>query len=333
MANAIHGTARMGFNPVVFKPVFKRRLLDSTILSRITNNDFAGEFKGASTEIEVPIEPLVKSHKRRQGDPVRYQRVATMTERFKVGRQACIAFMVEREEVKFSSIGDLPGQFMTFGRTQRLPELEAEFYADIFAKSHPANQGNDAGLNGENFDLGSALLPVRLWKTQAQADAASGDHNEVAPDFIVHLVNTLHKQPGSTDIDPFVIISTDVADRIQTSELKQADLTGDDISIVRKDIKLLGTLGGAKVYVTNLLPSFAAEPGDAGPPVVPGLPFRSVVLAGDMSAVTYWGDVGEIDMDMKDVNTRGTFSRAFFDYEWFVRYPERLATGIVAIGK
>ena len=55
-------------------------------------------------------------------------------------------------------------------------------------------------------------------------------------------------------------------------------------------------------------------------------------LAGDSSAVTYFGDTSEIEVGLKDINVSGTLNRAFWDYEWFVRYPERLATGIVAIG-
>ena len=325
--NGIQGTARLGFDPIKFRPVFRRQLLDTTILTRITNNDFSGEFVGQGTTLEVPIEPLIKSRKRRQGDAVVYNRVNGLTEKFQIGRQAEIAFSLDREEIKFSAISNLPGQFMTFGTTQRLPGLEREFYGDIYAKAHPANQGNSAGLHGENFMLGEMLNPVVLWKTAADARAAGGAYNDVAADYIVHLVNVLRKQPGAENIAPAVIVSVDVADRIQTSELKQADLTGDDISLIRKDIRLIGNLGGANVYVTNLLPFFGQETG-ANPQ-----PFRSVCLALDNSAVTFWGDVGEIDMDMKDVNVRGSFNRAFFDYDWFVRYQERIATGITAIGR
>jgi hypothetical protein len=151
-------------------------------------------------------------------------------------------------------------------------------------------------------------------------------NKEAAPDYMCHLVNTLREQPGGENLTPWIIVPTVVADRIQTSELKQADLAGDDISLVRKDIRYIGDLGGAHVYVSNLTPVIPKVEGEGAQPT------RYVCLAGDNSAVTYFGDTSEIEVGLKDINVRGTFNRAFWDYEWFVRYPERLATGIVAIG-
>ena len=326
MSNAINGTARLGFDPIKFKPVFKRRLLHNTILSRITNNEFSGEFVGQGTTLEIPIEPLVATRSRRQGDPIIYQHVNGTTEKFSVGRQAYIAFVIEREEQKFSPIGDLQGQFMTFGKTQRLPELEREYFADVYAKSSALNQGNAAGYMSGSYDLGAALTPTYLYKTGAAVAASGQTHKEAAPDFMCHMVNALHEQPGGENLVPWSIIQTAVADRIQTSELKQAELAGDDISIVRKDVKYIGDLGGAHIYTTNLLPIIPATTGEGA------LPQRYVCLSGDNSAVTYFGDTSEIETGLKDINVRGTFNRAFWDYEWFVRYPERLATGIVALG-
>ena len=326
MANDINGTARLGFDPVKFKPVFKRRLLHNTILSRITNTEFSGEFVGQGTTLEVPIEPLVTTRSRKQGDPILYQHVNGTTEKFSVGRQAYIAFVIEREEQKFSPIGDLAGQFMTFGNTQRLPELEREYYADIYAKCSTYNQGNTAGYMSGSYDLGAALTPTYMYKTEAAVTASGQTHKEAAPDYMCHMVNTLREQPGGENITPWIIVPTVMADRIQTSELKQADLAGDDISIIRKDIRYIGDLAGAHVYASNLLPVIPAVSGDGAQPQ------RYVTIAGDNSAVTYFGDTSEIETGLKDINVRGTFNRAFWDYEWFVRYPERLATGIVAIG-
>jgi len=326
MATDINGTSRLGFDPVKFKPVFKRRLLHNTILSRITNDEFSGEFVGQGTTLEVPIEPLVATRQRKQGDPINYQHVNGTTEKFSVGRQAYIAFVIEREEQKFSAIGDLAGQFMTFGKTQRLPELEREYYADIYAKCATENQGNTAGYISGSYDLGAATTPTYIYKTGADVKDSTQTHKEAAPDYMCHLVNTLREQPGGENLTPWIIVPTVVADRIQTSELKQADLAGDDISLVRKDIRYIGDIGGAHVYVSNLTPVIAKVEG------VGAQPTRYVCLAGDNSAVTYFGDTSEIEVGLKDINVRGTFNRAFWDYEWFVRYPERLATGIVAIG-
>ena len=325
MATDINGAARLGFDPVKFKPVFKRRLLHNTILSRNTNNEFAGEFVGQGTTLEVPVEPLVATKTRKQGDPIVYQHVNGTTEKFSVGRQAYIAFVIEREEQKFSPIGDLQGQFMAFGQAQRLPELEREYYADVYAKCADENQGNEAGYVSGSYDLGAALTPTYIYKTDAATTSSAQTHKETAPDYMCHVVNALREQPGGENITPWIIVPTVVADRIQTSELKQADLSGDDISLVRKDIRYIGDLGGAHVYVSNLLPVIAAVEGDSA------LPTRYVCLAGDNSAVTYFGDTSDIEVGLKDINVRGTFNRAFWDYEWFVRYPERLASVIVAI--
>jgi len=193
----------------------------------------------------------------------------------------------------------------------------------VYVKCHVSNQGNAAGYLSGSYDLGAVLTPTYIYKLTSQADSSAKAHKDVGPDFICHLVNSMSEQPGAENITPQVVIPTIVADRIQTSELKQVSLSGDDISLVRKDIKYIGDLGGAHVYVSNLLPIIPAD-GD--------LPQRYVCQCLDNSAITYFGDVGEIETGLKDINVRGEFNRAFWDYEWFVRYPERMATAIVAIG-
>ena len=117
---------------------------------------------------------------------------------------------------------------------------------------------------------------------------------------------------------------TTVGTRLQTSELRNADWTGDAQSIIRGNVKGIGKLNGSDVIVNNRLPIYKTTVNGTAVNCYP-------VLFIDKSAISYIEEVAFRDTGMKDIDYWGTFNRNKIIYDWFILYPERFGVGFVIL--
>lgn len=301
----------------IYETTFKTRFRDKCILPRITNRRYEGRFRKKGTTINVPILPIIETHKTVPGEKVKYQEPKGAKERFTINRERYFAFKMEDEDKIFSSM-DLESPLINEANRQMAEDVEKEYLADVYGKCHECNTGTHAGIRSESFNIGSSVSPVRLWTTAAKQGTSAG---AIATDYIVSCVNVLNEMPGGLDTTPFVIVPTAVANLIQTSELKAANMMGDATSVMRKSVQFLGTLNGATIIVDNQLPLWRA----AG-----GSPAKFLVFFGDPSAVAF-ADEARVKNKMESVEEWGEFHRSKMIYDWFVTYPERIGAGFVTI--
>ncbi|HBO98797.1 MAG TPA: hypothetical protein DD637_03010 [Verrucomicrobia bacterium] len=301
----------------IYETTFKTRFRDKSILPRITNRNYEGKFRKKGTTINVPILPIIETHKTRVGEKVKYQEPKSASEKFTINRERYFAFKLEDEDKLFSAL-DLESPLITEANRQMAEDVEGEFLADIIYKCHPANTGAAAGIRSGSYNLGTSAAPVRLWKNETAQGTNAG---QLAVDYIVAAINALNEMPGGLDTKPFVVIPTAVANILQTSELKRADWMGDAQSAVRKSVQFLGELNNATIIVNNQLPMWAKS-GDT--------PAQFAIFFGDSSAVAF-ADEARVKSKMESVEEWGDFHRSKMIYDWFVTYPERIGAGFVTV--
>lgn len=291
--------------PIVAKG-FKKRFRDKSILPLITNNTYEGEFKHQGTEIHIPVLPIIHTYRVKPGDKVKYQIPKSTLERFYIGRERAFGIHIEDEDKLFSRF-DVESPILAEASKQMADDVEGEFFSDILSKCASYNTGSGAGFLSKGVDLGSADTPVELTK-------------ENAVDYIVNGVNVLQEYPEAGDADFKIIAATPVLTKLQTSELKQADLTGDGKSTIRSGVRMIGRISDADVIANNRMPVFRVD----GATVYP-------VLFLDKSAISFVQEVSLRDTGMKDIDYWGTFNRTKLIYDWFLLYPERFGVGYVQI--
>ena len=321
MASAINPSGKLNFPATqqeIYETTFKTRFRDKSILPRITNRNYEGKFRKKGTTINVPILPIIETHKTMAGEKVKYQEPKGASEKFTINRERYFAFKLEDEDKIFSSM-DLESPLITEANRQMAEDVEKEFLADIIYKCHISNTGNTAGIRSGSYELGTSDAPVALWKNQTVQGTNVG---QLAPDFLVSCINTLNEMPGGLDTKPFIIIPTAVANVLQTSELHRADWMGDAQSVMRKSVQFLGELNGATIIVDNQLPMWAKTNDDSA---------QYAIFFGDSSAVTF-ADEARVKGKLESVEEWGEFHRSKMIYDWFVTYPERIGTGFVTIG-
>ena len=320
MPTAINPSGQLNFPATqqeIYETTFKTRFRDKSILPRITNRNYEGKFRKKGTKINVPILPIIETHKTKVGEKVKYQEPKGASESFTINRERYFAFKMEDEDKIFSSM-DLESPLITEANRQMAEDVEQEFLADIIYKVHPANTGVEAGIRSGSYNLGTGAAPVRLFKTEAAMGASAG---QLAPDYLVACINALNEMPGGLDTKPFVIIPTAVANVVQTSELKRADWMGDASSVMRKSVQFLGELNGAMIIVDNQLPMWRATSSKAA---------CFAIFFGDSSAVAF-ADEARVKGKLESVEEWGEFHRSKMIYDWFTIYPERIGAGFVTV--
>lgn len=302
---------------------FRERFRDKSILPLVTNREWQGSFKGVGTEVDIPVLPTLHSRKTKPGEKVTYDRPEATMEKFRIGRERYIALTVKDEDKLFAGF-NIEGPVLEEATKTMGEEVEAEFWEDILSKCATANTGNTAGYKSGKYKLGSAALPVTLFKSDAAASAGSPVTSEApkmnAVDYILQQPACIKEQPGGKEKPVRIIVPTVLGYLLQTSELKQADLTGDAVSLLRKDLQVIGNLGGADVIVSDKLPIYTVSGANCYP-----------IVTVDTSAITFVEEV-KIKDQLQSTEEWGDFHRSKLIYDWFVRYPEFFSVGYVQIG-
>ena len=332
MASAYFGksggaTAFPATQVVQVEKQFRKRFRDKSILPLITNSEWKGRFRGVGTEIKIPVLPVLHTYKTTPGEKYRYQEVKGTEETFVINRERAWGVHIGEEDKLFADF-NIENPILEEMAKVNGEDIEYEFLLDIPSKCAAANTGatatGKAGYVSGGFKIGSAALPTTLFKTDALAgsgSAVTANANKLsAPDFFAHLAGVLREQPGGKVGSWRCVVPTAVAVLLQPSELKQAELTGDATSTLRKDVQDIGNLAGLDLIVSDKIPYFTVSSANCYP-----------IIALDNTAITF-AEEAVIKADIDDKDEDGKFHRCKTIYDWFVRYPERFAVGYVQIG-
>lgn len=300
---------------VIFEKRFRERFRDKSIIPLVTNRDWQGKFRGTGTEIDIPVLPVLHSEKTTPGARLSYQRPKASMEKFRIGRERYIALTVEDEDKLFAGF-NIEGPILEEAAKVMSEDVEAEFWGDVLTKCHAENAGNAAGHSSGHYRLGTASTPQTLFS----AKASPGTNEMNAVDYIMQFPACIKEQPGGKEKPLRIVVPTVVGYLLQTGELKQADLTGDATSMLRKDLQVIGKLGGADVIVSDKIGGSGAGTDRVYP-----------VVAVDTSAITFAEEV-RINDKLKAAEEFGDFHRTKMIYDWFVRYPEFFSVGYVKVG-
>jgi len=174
--------------------------------------------------------------------------------------------------------------------------IDREVLGVIFADADPANQGANAGKISGGYNLGAAGAPVGLTV------------NNIT-DYIVHLGTVLDEQ-DVPEQGRWVVLPSWATDLVKRSKLQNADLSGDETSILRNG--RMGMIDRFVVYRSNLLSS-ASE--------TAGLSFN--IMAGHKTALTFASQMAKLE-SLRNPQRFGDLMRGLNVYGFEVIKPEAL---------
>ncbi len=187
-------------------------------------------------------------------------------------------------------------------------DTEVLLYQSLNA--HANNQGVGAGRLSQNLDFGTNLIPVEL----AARNPSAGEQEVI--DLLVAMGQALDEQ-NVPEGGRWIIIPAWMAAMIKRSELRDAALTGDDVSISRNG--RLGMVDRFELFASNLLPQVV--PTDA-------LGDATAVMAGHKSGMTFASQMSRMET-LRGESTFGTIMRGLQVYGREVVKPESIVVSYV----
>jgi len=304
---------------------WRARTRAASVLDKCSSTDWKGRFLHVGTTIERPVLPIIKVNDRKPGDLVKYQKLVGKSETFRINRELEVAYHIEIEDEAFS-MKNLDSALNKEAHASLAERRDLKFFADAPYKCNALNCGNEAGVVSGAYDLGSALAPVKLFKTDTDARSAGGraSHCFTATEFMTFLTGALKEWPIAAQGDLRIVVPTVLQTLLINSELKYADAMGDSMSVLRKGTNYIGDIDGASIIGCNQLPMWRAD-------VANSLPKRFLVMVLNTKAIQFVDEM-IINEKMKDKDQYGYFYRTLNILDWMVDYPELMGYGIVTLG-
>lgn len=336
------------YNPELYSPELQEILRHNLVMSYVAGSTYKGsDFLHKGDKILVREEPLIHPKVYNDNTSITYEDPESFWREFTINRSAYWAFKVRDIHELFSDqapfaptwirtaakelaesietewlrwVWDDSATHYRFDGTSTAPNSSIRHYKDgsgndatQYGGADPYNMGNQAGAVSGAYDLGSDANPMVVYRNKADMDAAAGSHKGLMPDLIADAEACLHEQKGSEGlVDPWIIIPTVGANRIQTGELKNGSMDGNARSLLRTSVTSIGNFSGFKVYRSNLLP--VDRTGDA--PVY-------TAIFGDKTATSFVSGIEKQEM-LRSESYIESLHRSFAVYDYFVHYPERL---------
>lgn len=293
------------FIPELWSGKLIENFYDATVLAAISNTDYEGEIRqyGDTVNIRTTPEITIRDYVKGQTltvenpDKPKIQLVIDKGEYF-----AC----VEDDVDKVQSDINLMDTWTKDASERMKIKIDQRVLTDILTGIASTNKGATAGEQTASFNLGTTGSPLSVTK-----DGAGGTKSVI--DLLVDL-GTVLDEANCPEQNRFVVIPAKMAGLIKKSELKDASLTGDSMSIVRNG--RLGMVDRFTLYVSHNLK------------VDTGGKFN--LIAGNKMGFTFASQMTNMET-IRSESTFGNIVRGLQVYGYKVVKGEALAQSVVTL--
>jgi hypothetical protein len=286
------------FIPEIWSGKLIENFYDATVLAAISNTDYEGEIRqyGDTVNIRTTPEITIRDYVKGQTlivenpDKPKLQLVIDKGEYF-----SC----VEDDVDKVQSDINLMDTWSKDASERMKIKIDQRVLTDILPSISASNKGASAGRISGNIDLGTSGSAIAITKTNVL-------------EYIVDM-GTVLDEANCPESERFLIIPAKMAGYIKKSDLKDASITGDSVSVLRNG--RLGMIDRFTVYVSHNLS------------VTSG---KFSIISGHKMGFTFASQMTEME-SLRAESTFGNVIRGLQVYGYQVVKPEALAQGIVTL--
>ena len=286
------------FIPEIWSGKLIENFYDATVLAAISNTNYEGEIRkmGDTVNIRTTPEITIKTYVKGQTlsvenpDKPKIQLVIDKGEYF-----ACIEDDVDKVQADVNMMDT-----WSKDASERMKiKIDQRVLTDILPDISSLNKGASAGRISGNIDLGTSGSAIAITKTNVL-------------EYIVDM-GTVLDEANCPESERFLIIPAKMAGYIKKSDLKDASITGDSVSVLRNG--RLGMIDRFTVYVSHNLS------------VTSG---KFSIISGHKMGFTFASQMTEME-SLRAESTFGNVIRGLQVYGYQVVKPEALAQGIVTL--
>jgi len=231
------------FIPAIWSGKILEKFYAATVIAAIANTDYEGEIKGQGDTVYIRQRPTITINAYEAEQSIMpAERPSSPLVELNIDKGFYFNTVLD-DVMEIQSDLDQMSMWAEDASEQMKIKVDTEVLAYMAGDIDAANAGDTAGAISGNINLGKALAPVALT-------------NANIIDNIVALGQVLDEQ-NIPETGRWLVIPAWVAALIKRSELRDASLTGDQMTMLRNG--RLGMIERFTVYMSNLLPVDATD--------------------------------------------------------------------------
>lgn len=301
-----------GFIPEIWSGKLIEKFYASTVLSAISNTDYEGEIKNQGDQVNIRTKPTITIRDYLADGNLTLERpegnkVTLLIDKGKYFNTILDDVMDVQSDLNAMSM------WSDDAAEQLKITIDALVLLGLLGTPDVKNRGLTAGKISSSINLGVTGTPITV-----VAREPTGGQVEVL-DLILRLGQALDEQ-NIPETGRWVIIPSWAAAQLKFSDLRQAYLTGDNVSTLRNG--RIGMIDRFTVYVSNLLPTGVAAGLAAG---------EFAFFAGHAHGLTFASQISKVET-LRSEMTFGTILRGLQVFGYKILDGTALAQAITVKG-
>lgn len=306
-ANAL---AANGFIPEIWAGNLLAKFYDATVLAAISNTEYEGLITGKGDKVKIRTRPTITIKDYLADGELELERPEGSNVTLNIDQGKYFNLILD-DVMKVQSDIELMTAWSEDASEQMKVKIDTDVLAYVLGEAAAANRGATAGRISGDINLGVTTTPVPV----VARNPGAGEVEIV--DVILRLGQVLDEQ-NIPETGRWVILPAWASSMIKQSELRQAYLSGDSVSMLRNG--RLGMIDRFTLYVSNLLPAGVAGGLAAG---------EFAIFAGHSHGLTFASQLTEVET-LRSQSTFGNILRGLQVYGRQVIDGTAIAEAIVS---
>lgn len=285
---------------VVWSGKFLVKFYASTVFGDIANTDYEGEISKMGDSLKIRTTPTITISDYDKFQDLDEEIPSSDPITLDIDRAKYFNFVCDDID-KFQSDLDYIEDFSRDASEQMKISTDRTILGNVYTSADDDNQGSTGGLLSNNINLGVSGTPVQWTKVNVLEN-------------IVDMGTVLDEQ-NVPEEGRYLVLPAWACGLIKKSDLKDASLSGDGMSIMRNG--RLGMIDRFTIYKSNLL----ATATDSGATV-------TNIIAGQKNAISFAAQFTKMET-LRSTKTFGDIVRGLMVYGFKVLKPEALVWGYI----
>src|ERR1035437_5581537 len=300
-----------GFIPEIWSGKLVEKFYASTVLAAISNTDYEGEIKNKGDRVKIRTKPTINIYDYTADSLLGLDRPVGGTVELYIGSGKYFSLILD-DVYEIQSDLNLMSMWSDDAAQQLKITVDRDVLKGILNGAEAVhNRGaSTAGAISQSIHLGVTTAPLSV----VGRNPGAGDVELL--DVLMRLGQVLDEQ-NIPEEGRWVVLPSWAGRMVKQSELRQAYLSGDSVSMLRNG--RLGMVDRFTIYVSNLLPSGVAAGLQAG---------EWPIYAGHAHALTFASQISKVET-LRSELTFGQILRGLQVYGYAILDPKALAQAIV----
>lgn len=238
-----------GFIPEIWSGKLVEKFYASTVLAAISNTDYEGEIRSHGDRVKIRTKPTITIRDYKSDGLLGLDRPTGGTVELYIGNGKYFSLVVD-DVMELQSDLNLLSMWSDDAAQQLKIEVDKDVLDGIVGGMVTANKGTTAGAITGSINLGAHTTPLSV------VGRNPGASDVEIVDVLMRLGQVLDEQ-NIPEVGRWVVMPAWAGRMIKQSELRQAYLSGDGVSMLRNG--RLGMVDRFTIYISNLLPNSSTD--------------------------------------------------------------------------